>query len=297
MSLQSGLRPVSTHTDNRLVRLAGTIVIGALIYLVLAWAAFILVDAKNIFGLRDWLVATGMPNPSVWYHLFRWNGFTEMLQWLGLASGALLAAYGGGHLRAYGHRDASRFWIMMAVTLTFILIEDAGDPRHTIALYVRGMFRHVPSLKVSTIVEGIYFLLLGSIPVYALLRYGRHALSLARTRPHLLMGFGLYGTVAAFSGSRYMKDWFGQAGALLHRVLTNGKYDLIQPQGWDLYLTNFYLMDNFVVESIELIGASAFVGAGLTLLHYVQSQPNHWQGIADGSLHAWWQRDVQGKEG
>lgn len=276
---------VTQFQPGKLARWSRYIIIAAVAYVVLAWLAFYFIDGQNIFGLRDMLINAGLPNPSVWYHLYRWNGPTEILQWLALAGACITGAYIAGRLSDDGHtKGASLFWLLLAVTLMLILIEDAGDPRHTIALYVRGAFPHVHSTIVSTIVEGIYFLILGSIPLYALLRFGRYAWSVPRARSYLLLGFGFYGTVAAFSGTRYIFHWFEKAGRLLHLAATSGRYDLVTPQTWTEYMVNFYLIDNLLVESIELIGGSFFLGASLVFLEQLRARPRFLHHITDGRL-------------
>lgn len=266
---------------------ARVVMYGAVLYIVLAWAAFILIDAQNLWGLRDAMINSRMANPSIWYHLFRWNGFTEILQWLALAGGTLTAAYIAGQMRVHKYMGPAIFWGLMAITQMLILVEDAGDPRHTIALYMRSVFPNVPALVVSTVVELIYFALLGGIPLYALLRHGRYTWSLPVSRKYLLAGFLLYGSVAFSSGTRYIYDWFGQTGHKLHVLVTGGRVDLVKPLGWDLYLTNFYLMDNLVIESIEVIGASALFCAALTFLQQVEARPQQFGDIADGRLLPW----------
>lgn len=240
------------------------------VFLVLAWLAFFAVDAGNWFGLRDRLVASPMANPSLWYHLFKWKSFVEILQWVAQAAAGLIAAYAAGLLQAQRLRGPAAFWGLIAGTMILILIEDAGDPRHTLAQYARSVFANVPGLTVNTVFELIFFAALGSLPLIALWRYGRYALMMAGTRGWLVVGFVLYAAVAMMSGTRYINDWFGQTGYRIHHWVTDGRLDLVQPLPWDFYLINFYLMDNLVVESIELIGASAFLLAGLIFVRHLQ---------------------------
>lgn len=239
------------------VSIPALIVVVALGYLVLAWASFFLIDVYNVLGSRDALEAR-MTVPKTWVHLFREGNPTEWLQWTALGATALVSARLGGRLAAAGQYGAASFWAIFGVAAVLMLIEDAGNPRHRLANYGESMFG-VP----STATELVYFAALASVPLYALLRYGRHVWSTLTTRRYLIAGVVFYGIAGGASGTRAIGSWYTEIGTAFDQRLLGGR--LLR---WDFLgeSTGFWLMDWLVEESLELMGAACLCAAAVACL-------------------------------
>ncbi|MFA9477094.1 hypothetical protein ACERK3_02185 [Phycisphaerales bacterium AB-hyl4] len=231
-------------------------------YLAAAWGVFFVVDVGNVAGLRDRLIATGLQDPTIWHRLFMEGGVTEMLQWMTLGIAGVLAAMLAGrcwHAADPSERAAARFWLIMSVALTVMLIEDAGNPRHQVRQWAHTASG---SFFVSMLAEGVCFLLIAAVPVYAVLRYGRTMWGYRNTRWYLLIGFATYATVSTFSASRHVGEWYIAAGTWIHAMVGGDlvRYDHHQP-------LEFWLMDWLVEETLELIGAAFMLAAGVAFFH------------------------------
>ena len=163
----------------------------------------------------------------------------------------------------------------MALALILMLIEDAGDPRHTIRSYVQAVFSEPIQGTMGTISELIYFSFLALIPTYAIIRYGKTLLDSLRSCCYILLGLVSYGiaTTLSFLGSGV--DLYHNIGANFRQWLVNKGDDVVaqQWQAWEAEegwaFINFFLMDSLVKEAIELIGAAAlFAGAVAYLIFY-----------------------------
>ena len=114
---------------------------------------------------------------------------------------------------------------------------------------------------VRNITEIIFFTLLGSLPLIALICYGQHPWQSVKTRPYLILGYVSYGIAVLFNSTRFIKDWYALAGAYFDTVITKG--ELIAPVFWNRYYLHHHLMDYLVEESLELIGAGALFAAAV----------------------------------
>ena len=231
-------------------------------YLAAAWAAFVFIDALNFAGLRDSLVATGLQMPATWPHIFREGGPTEILQWLCLGIASVLAATVAGELRSTKQRDADTrmFWMLMSIALMFLLIEDAGNPRH----YIRdAVFELTGSQTARLAVESLVFMILAGLPLYALVRYRREVIRFGSAKWYLLCAFLCYGVAGVASATRYA--WYEDAGAIFHAVVGSDLLELEHPHFTEVGI-EFFLMDWLFEESVELLGAAFFVCATLAFV-------------------------------
>lgn len=244
-----------------------------LFYIITAWIISYLVDVHNYMGLRDTMVSSrALHPPVVWYALFREGGMTEILQWIFLGSTAFYARSLGKELRTSEQSHASSFWFLFSFAVFFMFMEDAFNIRHGLSFLARLVFSGFSPVLVRTFVEGIFFFVLGSIPVYALIRYGRDVLNYARTRRLMLGGFAAYALAVGASGSRYIYDWYTGAGRFIHETI--GRGSMLIPPGWDVSELEFFLMDWIVEESIELLGASFLFAATLCFYAKVMKKEN-----------------------
>ncbi len=249
-------------------------VLVALAYLVISWALFLLVDANDFLGLREWL-AQRISIPLIWFYLFEEGGATEIGQWLMLSLVALSASLLAGRLLADRRHPPAMFWLLMGITALLMLIEDAGNPRHYLASMAVMILPQFSAQKLKMAVELAYYVGLSAVPVYAVLRYWRYPLRARLTALYLLTGCALYGLAGFASASRHINEWYAALGGFLHRVLAGG--NLLLPPSWDQYMLNFYLVDWLLEESVELLGASLLAAACLTYWREYTRRP----GVAD----------------
>ncbi len=225
----------------------------ALLILAVAWVAFLAVD----------LVWQGSPNDwPLWFLLFRESGIVEHLTWFMLAAASLLAMLTAGRAWGRNANDVHRFWLILAIGVVLLLIEDAGNTSHRFAYYLGVVFGEV-SLNAARLPV---YLVLGGVMLYALLRYRhvwRDVPGLARP---LLGGYVLY---AIGAGASVPLNLFTGGYDTLGLVVFDGWFagalaGLPEPI-WGATADNSHVvfMDLAIEESIEFLAASLLATAGL----------------------------------
>ncbi len=267
------------------------ILIGGLVFVLLSLVLFYLIDLRNIFGLRDALFNLSSDyfyftyRPFFFQNWGRNSGIVEILQWLCLGGSAVLAAFFAGRFSVDKTKKLFKFWIILAIALFFMLLEDAGDIRHTFMSYVQVAFDEPDQGWGGTMFEFFYFALLGGLPLYALIRYGWTGLrEYSKTRFYIVIGFIFYFLASSFSflGTAFSgildKDLYTLWGQKLYDLsLRLGDPELaIKWEAWEqvnlLFPIGLFLMDSFVEELIELIGASALLAASVSFLIYLKKK-------------------------
>jgi hypothetical protein len=234
------------------------LVVGA--WLAVAWAVVLLVDIINVGGIGDHLYR------PMWRHLFN-SRPVEWTQWFILAFFVVAAGYVAGRLSAVGERGSAAFFGLIGLGAGFMLIEDAGDIRHSISGYVqRHIGDEVLGLPYRTASDVPYFALLALIPVYAVLRYGRHPWHVRQVRPYLVAGVGLYAVAAIASGFRHLGDMYTRIGSALDANLLGGRFPATP--GHSQERTHFLLVDSFLEETVELLAVTCLLAV---LLAYVNA--------------------------
>lgn len=307
------------------VRAAKYIFLFAVVSVVLAWTAFFLIDVRNAFGLRTALreIPTEAfffgAEPFFFQHWFRNGGPAEIMQWLFLGSAALVAAFSAGRSSAgisvVGERSMIRssagetrigepsvdtpngeaerarhsqfaFWTLIAIALILMLIEDAGDPRHTIRSYVQVAAGESAQGVFGTLTELLYFAVIASIPIYALVKHRQVLETDHRMRRYLVIAFAGYALAVSLSfvGSAFT----AVLGTSFYRVAGRVLYDIFVALGdsgleefwaaWEAQkgwpFVSFALMDSLIEEAIELIAAAAFLSATVVGLGSGRSPSN-----------------------
>ncbi len=265
------------------------IVAGSSLFVALSFLLYYLIDLKNVWGLRDWLFSVDgvyfyfTYTPFFFQHYGRNSGFAELAQWSLLGAGIVIAALLAGRYFD-SHKALSHFFVLMTIAFTLILIEDAGDVRHMMMSYVQLAADEPDQGIFGTGFEGVYFAILGGIPLYALVRYGNHLKQFGRAWWYILAGFVAHATAASLSfvGTAFQmlleRDIYTIMGdsfmSLSYRL---GTSDL--PQIWEQWNSEnwmlqigFFLMDSLIEENIELLG-NAFLIAGILVVwqHMQQS--------------------------
>ena len=241
---------------------------------------FYLIDLRNLWGIGSFV------NRLFFHHWWRDGGPVEWLQWACLASASLMGAFIVGRVYSRKNRAVS-FWAVMALAFALMLIEDAGNVRHRLREYVQFVFGESEGQGImGTVTELLYFAVLAAIPLYALARHGRAVMTTVRTKAYIVVGFIAYALAGSLSfiGSAFSalfdRNLYHRAGDLLYRLsLRLGDEDLahawtrISNEAVDAAnFIQFNLMDSLVEESIELIGAAAFLAGTISYLLLVVGQ-------------------------
>ena len=220
------------------------------LYLGLAWG---LVFAVDIYGPRG-----GPDTAHLWPPLFN-RGPVEFAQWFALAWAIVVFAFSAGRMDRGRSPRLYSFLVVMSVALSLMLIEEAGDIRHTL----RTSLSPVLPGEVSPLIEPTYFVALAALPVYAVVRYGPGLLTWRTIRPYLVVGVISYGLAAGMSAT---ESWFRllrRTGYFFHEVLPGSTLHV--PGHADRDLWYFLFGDGPVEETLELLGAVAFLALGLAV--------------------------------
>ncbi len=244
----------------------------ALAYLGLAWLISYLGDVHNFLGLTDRLINRGAERPFMWYYLFMEGSPTEWLQWCYLGATVLMSGILGGQLAAKRQWLPARFFTLLGVGTTIMLMEDAGNLRHQIKYYIRLIFGDTMRLGIA--VELVFYGLLGLFLLYILVRYARVIWQQRTTRRFLLFGYGAYALAALASATRHIADWYDHFGNWLLQIA--GLYELMNARFIPTNVPRpigFYIMDFLVEESIELMAASALLAGVVAYFVAYQRDP------------------------
>lgn len=221
------------HLPSLLVILCGIAVVIA------ALAAVYLVDVVNVTGAA--------PERGLWWHLFRNRGPIEWLQWLFLSLTCLTGAVLCGIYWERGEMEKRNFWGLLSLTFLFMLIEDAGDPRHVLADYGASL------LGISkTNIEGAVFAIIILPLAAAMIRYWRIIYYAVQFRIYFFAGAGIFALAALSSLFRREGSFYEVVGEKLSAQFTGSA------------IPGFFLMDFVLEESLELIAAAVFF-AGVLL--------------------------------
>ena len=258
------------------------VIIGSLLFVKLSLLLFYFIDLRNAFGIRDWLFGIDRVyfyftyTPFFFQHYGRNSGFAELLQWSFLATAIALAFYLAGVLRAQ-HRQLSQLCLLLGIGFVLMLVEDAGDIRHMLMSYVQLAAGEPDQGVYGTLFEAGYFAILGGIPLYALIRYGKALRTYGKAFWYMVAGFVAYATAASLSfvGTAFQmlldRDVYTIMGDGLVR-LSYRLGDAALPGLWEswnsgnwLYQVGFFLMDSLVEENIEILAGACIVAALLSV--------------------------------
>lgn len=253
-----------------------------------SYLAFYLIDLHNIFGLRDVLFNTKgyyfyfTYRPFFFQHWGRNSGIAEIFQYLFLGGAAMTSAFIAGTRRNVSKRQF-KFWLLLAISFTLMLLEDAGDLRHVFMSYIQAIFVEAEQSWAGSSFELLYFGFLGGLPLYTLIRYGGFLKRFKKTRTYLIIGFIFYFLAGSLSfiGTAFSKvfdqNLYSQVGQHMYNFsLSIGDADL--PKVWADWQANsnfpidFFLMDSLVEENLEIIGASALLAAVVSFYLFIKKE-------------------------
>lgn len=249
------------------------IFLSTIFLVLLSFVLFYLIDLRNAFGARDLLLSADRRafffsyQPFFFQHWGRNSGIAEIIQYSLLGVGVLITAFYSGLLFKKEER-LSKFWLIMSIALLLMLLQDAGELRHVPMSYAMWAFGEVDQGIAGTTVELLYFLVLGGVPLYALVKYWKDIKVYIRTKYYLLTGFLFYALAGglSFIGTAFEglleRNVYNQFGDFLYDfTLRLGDNAVIAIWEESSFNIGFFLMDSLLEENIELIGAGALLAA------------------------------------
>jgi len=261
------------------------IIIFALAYVLLSFVLFYFIDLRNAFGLRDWLFSVDGAyfyfsyTPFFFQHYGRNSGFAELVQWTFMGGSMFLSAFIAGYYYTK-KREVMMFFGLFSFALVLMLMEDAGDVRHTLMSYIQLAADEPDQGVFGTIFEGLYFAVLGGVPLYALIRYGKSIKKYTKVYWYIVAGFVAHAIAASLSfvGTAFQMLLEKDIYTIMGESLISLSYrlgDAALPEIWEawnasswMYQIGFFLMDSLVEENIEIIG-NAFFLAGI--IYFINS--------------------------
>lgn len=245
----------------------------------MTWLPIIAIDFLNLFGLQEWTISKEWQLPFLWWEIYREARYTEMLQWLMLATAAGIALMTYVQRKGIKSQPDQLAWLIFSTTLLLMLIEDSLNLRHLVAdvhlPYLLGIEQLARSQR--TLWELCFYALLATgmtIPLWLLWRDGFRLKSV--TASHVFLAYAIYGSVGFGSALRKAGDWQSGLGAWLIEAL-----NLSQMPAWRLALEKmaywqdtfpgynhtlgYLLVDHLLEETIEFIAATLLLTAILQL--------------------------------
>ena len=215
-------------------RCAIVLVLFGIFFLAFFWLAIYMVDFKSIFGITS--------SRGFWWHAFRNRGPVEIMQWLVMSAVVITSSINSGFHGCRGERKERFFWLLVAITFSLMVIEDAGDPRHIQGRHLMQFF----GLH-RIIVEALFFGTMVFPILYGFLRYREVPFKIPETRLYLILGGGLYAFVACTSLFRGFQSFYTNIGTRISLRFFGGE------------IPGFYLMDFVFEESVELMAGIFFL--------------------------------------
>ncbi len=250
---------------------------------VLSFLLFYLIDLRNFLGLRDVLINTQSSyfffsyRPFFFQHWGRNSGFAELFQWGFLGSSAIIAAFISGR-EMLKNKRLGMFWILLSSAFVLMMLEDAGNIRHTLMSYVQAIAVEPDQGIFGTTFEFLYFAFLGGLPLFALIKYWKELKNFSNTKKYMVIGFAFYAIASglSFVGTAFEgmidKNIYELFGDLLYNLsLSIGDANLSYFwANWSNHNSNFqigfYILDSLIEENLELIGGGAILASILFFL-------------------------------
>ncbi len=210
-----------------------------------------------VIDIAGW-IDPGLSRP-VWMILFN-DRPVEWTQWLLLAVSAGSTGYLAGRLDSMGQTMQARFFLLIAIAFGLMLVEDAGDIRHTLNREIgRLTGDEIFGIKRDFVVEAPYFLALAALPLYAIIRYGKYVWQASNVRLYLFTGFVFYALAAGGSAISNLFHSYVIVGGFIDLVLLGNNLEPLpgRSQGF----TYFLFTDSVIEESVELIGLTLILAA------------------------------------
>ncbi|MFW5985850.1 MAG: hypothetical protein ACOCQH_00670 [Halanaerobiales bacterium] len=238
------------------------------------------VDIKSIYGIRDWMVNHEDFNvPFLWNYLFSEGAVVGIMRWSLIGLFTITSAYNAGMLRLKKKNKEHLFWLLFAILGILMIMEDAGRIRHFLTTRFVLVFWDKKTYQIIT--EIIYFSLMASVPVIALLKYGKYIFRHKRTGIFLFIGCALYGIAAFMNATRDIMYWFQTAGDIIYHFtvgLGGPELEQVYEQTNEYlvqygYMTISYrFMDALIEDTIEVIAISFLWASALSYRDFIISK-------------------------
>lgn len=238
-------------------------------FLFLSILAFILIDLLNFLGTRDWLIQR-LDIPYFWYHWFI-IPVEIPLQWYMLGATLVFFILIAGIASERKEKEIFRFWLLTGTGVVLMFAEDAGDVRHALRHYVEKLSGETTYGFMGSTFELLYFASIAALITYALIVYRNVWQKHFVTRKYFLIAYIMYGlsVMLSFAGAAYSSvtgfSLYEITGNYFMNLLIihNEESRLIYEHAKNFARIDFNFMDVMVEESIEFVGASALLAAGL----------------------------------
>jgi len=238
-------------------------------FLLLSILAFVLIDLLNFLGTSDWLKQR-LDIPYFWYHWFI-IPVEIPLQWYLLGATMVFFLLIAGVAYERKEKDIFRFWLLTGIGIVLMFIEDVGDVRHALRHYVERISGETTYGFIGSTFELFYFASIAALITYALVIYRNVWQNHLVTRKYFPIAYVMYGisVVFSFAGAAYSSvtgfSLYQLTGNYFMNLLFihNEESQLIYEHAKNFARIDFNLMDVMVEESIEFVGASALLAAGL----------------------------------
>jgi hypothetical protein len=250
-------------------------------FVAFSYLLMILIDALNIFGIQNILV-NNLNIPYFWYHYFE-IPFLVPLGWFLLGLVLLVFTINAGAAYHKHDKKVFSFWLLISIGLTLMLVEDTGDVRHILRFKLESFFDEGPYGYYGTLWELFYFVVIGSVMLFALLYFRKVYWHHTKTRNYLLTGYLFYfiSQVSSFTSTAFQSEgaelWYENAGKfILNRLFVRNE---LSERIYQMAITedewlHFNFMDFVYEESLEFIGAAALLTAGVSFLVYYKQATN-----------------------
>lgn len=251
--------------------------------LVSLWIGFVLWDI--VFcddpGQMIFLTGTsGHPLGSFFFYSWFAPGRAVVLaQWLFLGASCLLYGHISGVCR--DDQKTSRLFLFLGCAVVLLLITGAGDSQDHLKIFIQDFYANSISQQesVGNLFNLFGFLLQTALPAFALWRYRAALTGSRRVLVYLLTGFIFFLLAGFLSSIGNAWTWghhssinqaFGKAlwsnlgmlGNYHHQILM----EVIRESEVLNALVDTVLVDTLIRQSLQLIGASAYLAAGWAML-------------------------------
>ena len=249
-------------------------------FLGLSYALIVAIDVFNLFDLHTTFIAAN----DRWYFWLFWfhNPVEAPIQWVGLATVALVSLITARNAYQAEQSDQFRFSLLFSIAVILMFVEDSLNPRHHLRLYLESQ-DEVGYGMMGTLVELGYFAVLGGLLLFVFFRYRHVFWEHKRARQFLIAGYVFYAIAVGSSwlGSAFRSttdsfvDLYTVVGGFFTRLLF---FDGAEREAYfhainehfaktDRLPLEYWFMDYVWEESLELLGVSALLVATLVLFY------------------------------
>lgn len=220
--------------------------------LAMCWLIVIFVDMLNFAGLGEQLIEMAARDGSAFVMLFGEARPVEWMQWLALGGAIMLASQVSLLKKQHSESSGAKFAFWMAILFIVLLMEDAGNLRHSISDVI--VASGIPQPLFSNFYRMLVYVVYAAIPMYAILFHGRQVLSWKRNNIIFWSAVLAYAFASIMSVSAPLGNWYETVGASINDMFFGGRvaYELLS------FDSGYWIMDYLIEESIELVGATLF---------------------------------------